>query len=73
MATGKVKLNVDDIIASLQDLSNSERAKLNDALIGLQSDLDLKAAIQENLSDVKNGRVSAHDAVMKEIKEKHKA
>jgi hypothetical protein len=72
MTTGKAKLNVDDIIASLQDLTNSERAKLQDALIGLQSDLDLKAAIQENLSDVKSGRVSAHDAVMKEIR-KHKA
>jgi|GEM_PF-962049 len=65
----QAKLNVDDIIASLQDLSNNERAKLQDALISLQSDLDLKAAISENLEDLKTGRVSAHNSVMKEIKE----
>lgn len=67
----QAKLNVDDIIASLQDLSNNDRAKLQDALISLQSDLDLKEAIQSNLEDVKTGRVSAHDSVMKEIKEKY--
>jgi hypothetical protein len=65
----QAKLNVDDIIASLQDLDNNDRAKLQDALISLQSDLDLKAAISENLQDIKTGRVSAHDSVMKEIKE----
>ena len=67
----QAKLNVDDIIASLQDLCNNDRAKLQDALISLQSDLDLKEAIQSNLEDVKTGRVSAHDSVMKEIKEKY--
>jgi predicted transcriptional regulator len=65
----QAKLNVDDIIASLQDLSNNDRAKLQNALISLQSDLDLKAAISENLQDIKTGRVRAHDSVMKEIKE----
>jgi predicted transcriptional regulator len=64
----QAKLNVDDIIASLQGLDNNDRAKLQDALINLQSDLDLKAAISENLQDIKTGRVSAHDSVMKEIK-----
>jgi predicted transcriptional regulator len=67
----QAKLNVDDIIASLQDLDNKERAKLQDALISLQSDLDLKEAIQSSLEDVKTGRVSSHQSVMKEIKEKY--
>ena len=62
------KLNINDIIASLQTLDNNERAQLQNALFELQNDLDLKEAIQENLQDIKNGRVSAHDAVMKEIK-----
>jgi predicted transcriptional regulator len=65
------KLNVDDIIASLQELNNNDRARLQDALTSLQSDLDLKDAINENLADIKTGRVSSHDSVMKEIKEKY--
>ena len=66
-----MKLSVEDIIDALQNLDNSERAKLKNALHDLQSDLDLKQAIQENLDDIKSGRVSSHAAVMKEIKEKH--
>ncbi len=65
------KLNVDNIIASLRSLDNDERARLQSALFELQSDLDLKNAIEENLDDIKTGRVSAHDAVMKEIREKY--
>ena len=65
------KLNVDDIIASIKTLDNEERARLQSALFELQSDLDLKDAITENLDDRKTGRVSSHDAVMKEIKEKY--
>jgi hypothetical protein len=68
MQTDKVKLNVDEIIASLQNLDNSERTKLQNALFELQNDLDLKEAIQQSLDDIKNGRVSAHESIMKEIK-----
>jgi predicted transcriptional regulator len=50
-------------------LDNGERTRLQNALFELQSDLDLKAAIQEGLEDIKSGRVSAHEAVMKEINE----
>jgi predicted transcriptional regulator len=71
MITKKEKLSFDDIISSLQDLDNNERAQLQNALFELQNDLDLKAAIQEGLEDVKHGRVSSHEAVMKEIKEKY--
>ena len=67
----QAKLNIDDILASLQSLDNNERSRLQSALFELQNDLDLKEAIQENLDDIKNGRVSAHNAVMKEIKEKY--
>jgi len=66
-----MKLNIDDIIASLQNLDNSERMRLQSALFELQNDLDLKEAIQEGLEDKKSGRVSSHDSIMKEIKEKH--
>jgi len=69
MLNDQVKLNIDDIIASLQNLNNSERAKLQNALFELQNDLDLKAAIQEGLEDIKTGRVSSHQAIMKEIKQ----
>jgi len=65
------KLDIDYIIASLGSLDNNERARLQSALFDLQSDLDLKDAITENLDDIKTGRVSAHDAVMMEIKEKY--
>jgi len=65
------KLDIDYIISSLGSLDNNERARLQSALFDLQSDLDLKDAITENLDDIKTGRVSAHDAVMKEIKEKY--
>jgi hypothetical protein len=71
MLTNNIKLNIDDIISSLQNLDNSERAKLQNALFELQNDLDLKEAIEESLDDIKSGRVSSHEAVMKEIKEKH--
>lgn len=66
-----MKLNIDDIIASLQNLDNNERTRLQNALFELQNDLDLKEAIQEGLADVKSGRVSSHNSVMKEIKAKH--
>jgi predicted transcriptional regulator len=65
------KLNLDVIIASLQSLDNNERSRLQSALFDLQNDLDLKQAINEGLDDIKNGRVSSHEAVMKEIKEKY--
>ena len=68
MQTDKIKLNVEDIIASLQSLDNNERIRLQNALFELQNDLDLKTAIQENLDDIKNGRVSSHESIMKEIK-----
>jgi hypothetical protein len=71
MLTNNVKLNIDDIISSLQNLDNNERAKLQNALFELQSDLDLKEAIEESLDDIKSGRVSSHEAVMKEINAKH--
>ena len=71
MLTVQVKLNIDDIIASLQNLDNTEREKLQNALFDLQNDLELREAIQEGLDDVKNGRVHSHDAVMKEIKAKY--
>ena len=68
MQTDKTKLSVEDIIESLQSLDNSERKRLQNALFELQNDLDLKHAIQENLDDIKNGRVSSHESIMKEIK-----
>ncbi|MBB3056681.1 hypothetical protein [Mucilaginibacter gotjawali] len=71
MLNEKEKLNIDDIIASLQSLDNNERARLQSALFHLQNDLDLKEAISEGLDDIKNGRVSSHEAVMKEIKESY--
>jgi hypothetical protein len=64
-----MNLNIDDIIASLQNLDNNDRIRLQSALFELQNDLDLKEAIRENLDDIKSGRVSSHEAVMKEIKE----
>ena len=71
MLTNNMELNIDDIISSLQNLDNNERAKLQNALFELQNDLDLKEAIEESLDDIKSGRVSSHEAVMKEIKEKY--
>jgi len=61
-----MKLSVDDIIASLQNLSNDERIRLQNALFEIQNDLELKEAIQEGLNDIKNARISRHDAVAKE-------
>ena len=71
MLTVQVKLSIEDIIASLQNLDNIEREKLQNALFDLQNDLELREAIQEGLDDVKNGRVSSHESVMKEIKQKY--
>ena len=65
------KLNIDDILASLQTLDAHDRSRLQSALFDLQSDLDLSAALKENLDDIKSGRVSAHNSVMKEIKESY--
>ena len=65
------KISLDDIMASLPTLDNTERTKLQNALFDLQNDLDLHQAISEGLDDMKNGRVSSHDFVMSAIKEKH--
>ena len=66
-----MNLNIDDIIASLQDMDSNDRMRLQSALFELQNDLDLKEAISEGLEDIKSGRVSSHNSVMKEIKEKY--
>jgi len=71
MLTVQVKLSIEDIIASLQNMDNIEREKLQNALFDLQNDIELRAAIQEGLDDVKNGRVSSHESVMNEIKQKY--
>jgi len=71
MLTVQVKLSVEDIIASLQNLDLEERNKLQNALFELQDDIELEQAIQEGMEDIKNGRVSPHEAVMKEIKAKY--
>ena len=68
MQDEKIMISVDEIIASLPDLTNNERTRLHNALFELQNDLDLKQAIEEGLDDQKNGRVSVHNAVMDEIK-----
>lgn len=68
MSVTPEKLNIDDIIASLQSLNNKERARLQAALFDLQNDLDLQEVIKENLDDLKSGRVKAHQAVMNEIR-----
>jgi predicted transcriptional regulator len=61
-------MNINDIIAALHTLNKTERTQLQNALFELQCDLDLKEAIQENLEDIKSGRVRSHEAVMNEIK-----
>jgi predicted transcriptional regulator len=71
MLTVQVKLRIEDIIASLQDLNSMEREKLQNALTELQNDIELQDAIQEGLEDIKNGRASPHETVMKEIKAKY--
>jgi predicted transcriptional regulator len=68
MSATPEKLNIDDIIASLQTLDNKERARLQAALFDLQNDLDLQEVIKENLDDIKSGRVRSHQAVMNEIR-----
>jgi hypothetical protein len=64
----ETKMNINDIIAHLPNLNKRERTQLQTALFELQCDLDLKEAIQENLEDIKSGRVSSHAAVMNEIR-----
>ena len=71
METGQIKLSVEDIIEALYNLDNNDRMRLQNALFELQNDLELHSAIQEGLDDIKSGRVSAHESVMKEIKEKY--
>ena len=71
MLTVQVKLDIEDIIGSLQNLDTNEREKLQNALFELQNDLALEQAVQEGLEDVKHGRVSSHESVMKEIKAKY--
>jgi len=61
-------MNINDIIAALHTLNKTERTQLQNALFELQCDLDLKEAIQENLEDIKSGRVRSHEAVMNEIR-----
>lgn len=68
MHNENIMISVDEIIASLPDLNKNERTRLYNALFELQNDLDLKQAIEEGLDDQRNGRVSAHNAVMEEIK-----
>ena len=71
LVTMQNKLNIDDILASLQTLDSHERSRLQSALYDLQSDLDLTAALKENLDDIKTGRVSAEQSVMREINERY--
>jgi predicted transcriptional regulator len=61
-------MDINDIIAYLPNLDKAERLKLQTALFELQCDFDLKEAIQENLADIRSGRVSSHEAVMNEIR-----
>lgn len=61
-------MNIDDIISHLPKFDYSERNKLQNALFDFQNDLDLKDAIQENLADIRSGRNSSHEAVMREIR-----
>ena len=71
MLTVQVKLMVEDIIASPDDVSYDERGKLQYALYDLQNDTTLDEAITEARGDIKNGRVYAHADVMREIKAKY--
>jgi len=71
MVTVQVKLSVEDIIASLSDFEAIEIEKLQDAIVELKDNLDLQAAVDEGLEDVKNGRISTHESVMAEIKSKY--
>ncbi|HZY38083.1 MAG TPA: hypothetical protein VFE53_15615 [Mucilaginibacter sp.] len=68
MLAVQVKLSVEDIIASLDNLDQDEREKLQYALYNLQNDAALDEAIKEACDDIKNGRVHAHEEVMREIK-----
>jgi hypothetical protein len=71
MLTVQVKLSVEDIIASLDNLDNDEREKLQYALYDLQNDAALDEAIKEARENIKNGRIHAHEEVMREIKAKY--
>jgi hypothetical protein len=65
------KLNIGDILASLQTLDSHDRSRLQSALYDLQSDLELSTALKENLDDIRTGRISEGKSVMKEINEKY--
>ncbi|MDP9077014.1 MAG: hypothetical protein M3O71_06290 [Bacteroidota bacterium] len=71
MVTVQVKLSVEDIIASLSDFDKLELEKLQDALFELRDGVELQAAVDEGLEDIKAGRVSTHESVMNEIKSKY--
>jgi predicted transcriptional regulator len=71
MLTVQVKLSVEDITASLDNLDDGERKKLQYALYDLQNDTGIDEAIKEAREDIKNGRVHAHEDVMREIKAKY--
>lgn len=71
MLTVQVKLNIDDVISSLRDLSEDELEKLRYALYDLEESQALENAITEGLNDVAAGRTHAHHAVMDEIKAKY--
>jgi hypothetical protein len=71
MLTVQVKLSVEDIIASLDNLNQDEREKLQFALCDLQNDAALDEATKEAREDIKNGRVHAHEDVMRKIKAKY--
>jgi len=71
MVTLQIKLSIEDIIASLPDLDNEERVKLQRALLELCNEEELEADVNEGLADIENGRSYTHDFVMKEIKAKY--
>jgi predicted transcriptional regulator len=72
MLTVQVKLSVEDIINSLSDLNANEVEKLQNAIVILKEEEEaLQQAINEGLEDVKHGRLTPHDVVMKEIKAKY--
>jgi hypothetical protein len=71
MLTVQVKLSVEDIIGSLNNLDEGEREKLQYALYDLQNDAALDEAIKEAREDVRNGKLHSHEDVTREIKAKY--
>lgn len=71
MLTVKVKLSIDDIIGALDDLDQTEKDRLQMALLNLQYDGELLEALKEAQEDVRAGRVEPHDEVMREMRAKY--